>query len=842
MLSTVIKSLLAHKVRLSMTALSVVLGVAFVAGTLVLTDTLRATFDDLFAEAYADIDVAVMSAESDDSAVATDASGVPVDVVDRITAVEGVAAAMGDVQGTAVLLDLDGEQLGNPQAPSIAGSVPTEEGMSAVVLREGRFAETADEVVVDVGTATTEDLVVGDRVQVVADGPATTHTIVGFIGYGDLDNLAGATMALFDPDTAFERFNTDGGYAMVTVAADGVDHDVLRDRIARAIGADYEVLTSAQLGEDAASQVTEGLGIITTALLVFAGISLFVGSFIIANTFGIIVAQRTRELALLRAVGASRRQVVASVLGEALAVGVVGSVVGVGVGVGVAAGLRSVLDTFGLTLPEGPLVVEPATAVVGLAVGVVVTTLAAIGPALRAVRVPPVAALQAVAVPATPRGGRVRNVLGVLVLLGGLAVMSAGLLAGGGAAVAGGGAAMVMVGMSLLAAVVARPVVGLMGVPIARVMGIRGDLARQNAMRNPTRTASTASALMIGLGLVTFTMIFASSITASTSASIDESFLAEFNIRSTQVGPVGIPEQVVGAVESVDGVAAVNAMTYTDFTHAGTEIFGAGVDPATFGQTLVVDEVEGAMADLAEGGVAVKAAVAEDEGWHVGDVVDLTFPSAGEVAVPIRAVFEADVDTSWLFDNATVREVTEGAPLGQLFVRLADGVDVDEARADLEVALGPFPTARLMDQAELKADLQAQVDQMLGLMSALLVLSIVIALVGIVNTLGLSVYERIRELGLLRAVGASRRQVRAMVRWEAVLIAGLGATLGLAIGVTFGRLMTLALADQGISTFEVPAAQLVIGFVAAALAGIAAAILPARRASRVDVLKALQMS
>ena len=837
------KSLLAHKMRLSLTALAVVLGVAFVTGTLVLTDTLKGTFDNLFTEAYDGVDVAVRGDQQFTSQVAGEQrQPVPPAVLDEVATVDGVAAVEGEVQGVAQLIDDDGNVLGSSQAPTLGGQAPEYEELYAVDLRKGRYPTTSGEVAIDAGTAESGGLSVGDTVNVMTGGPVTEQTVVGIVGYGELDNLAGATMTLFDRDTAFELYSQDGGYTILNImAADGVGRDELRDRVEAAVGDEWEILTGAELSQSASDDLAEGLEFFNTALLVFAGISLFVGAFIIFNTFSIIVAQRVRELALLRAVGASRRQILRSVLAEAAATGLFGSFVGIGAGLGVASALRALLGAFDMSLPKGALVFEPRTAVVGLLVGVVVTTFAAAGPAFKAVRVPPVAALQAVAAPPVRRFGRVRDGLGVAAAGVGVVLLALGLFGDAGIPVVGAGAALVMIGMAMLASLVTRPIVAALAYPVSRSLGIRGELARENALRNPKRTAATASALMIGLGLVSFVMIFGASITASTAAAINESFKAEFTVRSATQGPGGFSTDAVDGVAAADGVAAVMPMTYTEFRYEDKVLFGVGVDPATFYDTMTFDEVAGRMGDLASGGLAVKESVADDEGWEVGDVVDLEFAATGVQPITIRAIFDADVDTGWVFDNNTVEANNRDAKLQQMFVALDEGTTVAEARPGIEAALEPFPTVQVLDQVELQDSVEAQVDQLLGLMSALLMLSVIIALFGIVNTLGLSVFERIRELGLLRAVGASRRQVRAMIRWEAVLIAGLGAALGLGIGVLFGWMLTRALADEGISTFTLPTVQLVGAVIGAGLAGVIAAILPARRAARVDVLRALQL-
>ena len=837
------RNILAHKTRLALTGLAVVLGVAFVSGTLVLTDTMRATFDTLMGEAYEGVDVVVRGTEEFSAAIGPTARGpVPADVVDTVAAIDGVAGVEGEVQGSAQLIGPDGERLGLPQAPALGGQAPELEHLYAVELRDGRYPAVAGEVAIDAATAAANDLGVGDTVDVVTTGPVSTQTIVGIVGYGELDNLAGATLTLFDRETAFALFSADGGYQAVNVdAADGVDPAVLRDRIAAAVGPDLETLTGEEMSADASADIAEGLGFFSTALLGFAAVSLFVGAFIIFNTFSITVAQRTRELALLRAVGAGRRQVLGSVLGEAFATGLVGAVVGTGLGVGVAAGLRALLDAFGMTMPDGDLVFAPRTAVTGLAIGVLVTMVAATGPALRSLKVAPVAAMQAVAVPPVTRIGRTRTVAGSLVTLIGVALLATGLFGEAGMPAVAGGAVLVMLGFTALSALVTRPILTLMSWPVERGRGTAGELATRNALRNPRRTASTASALMIGLGLVSFVVIFAASLTASTAAAIDDSFRAELTVRSTVPGQ-GFPDEVGDVLADVPGVATVMPMRYVDVRHDGEMLFAAGMDAETVAEVVNVEIVAGDLADLAAGGLAVEEAVADEQGWTVGDVITLEFAATGAQQIPLRAIVDANVDVSWFLANETIAANVRAPQVGQLFVKLDDGAALDEVRPALEAALAAYPTVEALDQAELQADIEAQIDQLLGLMTALLLLSVVIALFGLVNTLSLSVFERVRELGLLRAVGASRRQVRAMIRWEAVMIAGLGATLGVVLGTLFGWLTVRALADEGFTTFSMPAGQLVAAFAAAGVAGVLAAVTPARRAGRVDVLTALQTS
>lgn len=422
---------------------------------------------------------------------------------------------------------------------------------------------------------------------------ATSQEITGIVGYGEADSLAGATLTLFDAATAFEAFAVDGGYAALNVeAVDGIGRDELSDRVAAVVSDDLTVMTGDEMGASASAQIADSLGFLNSALMAFAGISLFVGAFIIFNTFSIIVAQRTRELALLRAVAASRRQVLGSMLFEALATGLVGSVVVIGAGLGVASGLRAAMNSAGMPLPEGQLVFAGRTVVVGLLVGVVVTLVAALGPAMRSLRVPPVAAMQSVAVPPSAKLSRTRLVLGSLLTVAGIGLLVFGLFAEDGVAVVGVGAVLVAFGFSLLAALVTRPVLSTMGWPVERGLGVRGELATQNALRNPRRTASTASALMIGLGLVSFVVVLAASITASTAATITDTFRADLSVRAAAAGPGGFSPEVVDALASVEGVETAMPMVDADFRYDDKVLFGSGLDPETYDEVVSMDAVE----------------------------------------------------------------------------------------------------------------------------------------------------------------------------------------------------------------------------------------------------------
>jgi putative ABC transport system permease protein len=834
-----IASILAHKLRLVSTALAVIVGVAFVTGTLILSDTLTATFDSLFAETTQGIDLVVQGPEESADPLTGQRDPVPAGAVDVVAAVDGVAAVGPEVQGFAQLVTADGETAGGFGPPTLGINASTIE-LETPQVREGRFPEDAREIAVDAGTAASQDLSLGDVVGVVVEGPVQDYTVVGTVGFGDLDNLAGATLVVFQADHAFELYGQDGFSALTVIAEDGADLEALQAEVAAALGDGLEVATREQAADDASAQIAEGLGFFTTALLVFAGVALFVGAFLIANTFSIIVAQRTRELALLRAVGASRRQVMTSVLAEALATGVVGALGGFLLGVGLARGLYVLLDAFGLSLPQGDLVVSSGTFLVSSVLGTLLTTLVAVVPAARATRVLPVTALQAVAAPPPPRGGRVRYVIGGLLAAGGIAGLAVALAGDGDLPTVGGAAVVTLLGASLLAPLVTRPLLAGLGRPLAAARGVQGQLAAENALRSPRRTAATASALMIGLALVSFIAIMAASFTRSVEVIFEESFVGDFQIAPMGFVP-GLGDPGAGLVEAIGAVDGVHVATTQRFGVAqvdGVDVFLGGYDPDVVGEVLSVAVVDGGEDGLLATGLAISEDVAEGEGLGVGDPVEIVLRGEA-VELVIGAVYESNpVVGGW-----SVAEDALGADalgFAAILVDLDDDADAVAARRLVEAELEAYPSLELMDLTEVKASITGQVNQLLGLVTALLGLSVLVALFGIVNTLGLSVFERTRELGLLRAVGASRAQVRSMIRWEAVLIALLGAVFGLVIGVLFAWVVIAAIGGDAGLELAIPAGQLVGGLVAAALAGVVAAIIPARRASRIDVLRAIE--
>jgi putative ABC transport system permease protein len=837
-----LKGILAHKLRLALTALSVILGVAFVAGTFVLTDTINHTFDNLFGEVTAGVDVSVRarSGFGEGGGVAESRDTIPEGVLATVRSVPGVKVAEGSVGGYAQLVDPKGKAITTTGAPTLGFNWTTTPELSPLRLRRGRPPESDGEVVVDVQTADKHKLKVGSRIRVLFRTGTGSFTVVGLTGFGKADNLAGATMAAFDLRTAQRVFAKVGVFDSIDVAArSGVTALELRQSLADVLPPNVEAVTSDQVAKESADAVKSGLSFFSTALLTFAGISLFVGAFIIFNTFSILVAQRTRELALLRALGASRRQVLWSVLTEAFIVGLVSSAVGLALGVLFAIGLQKLLEAFGIDLPTTQIQFLPRTVIASFVVGVGVTLAAAVLPARRGAKISPMAALRGEG--EAPAGSlRSRVITGAVVAGAGVALLLAGLFGGvGGIAVVGLGAALTFVGVAILSPLVARPLAGAIGAPLPRLAGVAGKLGRQNAMRNPRRTAATAAALMIGLGLVGTVTVLASSVKASSTRIFDRSLAADFAVMTDQFMPNISPELEADLARRPE-LAAVAGLAQGDWRLDGSHKNLYAANPATLRQVLNVDVKAGDYGSLGRGDVLVEDQEAKDKHWSVGDTVPMTFARSGTQQLRIGATYARNQ----LLGRYLISTQTYDANFTDrldfvVLAKAAPGTGPAAARAAVQQVAADFPNVKVRDQTQVKADQRKQVNQALGLVTALLLLAIVIALFGIVNTLALSVFERTRELGLLRAVGMSRRQVRAMVRGESVITAVLGAILGVTVGVLFGGVIVGDLKSQGIESLVIPAGQLVAYVILAAIAGVVAAVWPARRAARLDVLGAI---
>ena len=845
MLRATLKGLLARKRRLALTVISIVLGVGFVAGTFVLTDTMNKAFDQLFTDAAAGSDVVIRaeqafapSATGPGSGAIEERDPVPDTLLPTVESVPGVASASGDVSGSAQVVDpATGDPIGGVGPPTI-GTNWTDTNPT-VQIREGAAPSAADDVVIDAATATRYNLTVGQDVKILFQGPPEEFTISGILGFGDADNLGGATLAAFTLPTAQRVLDKEGEFDSISVLGDeGTDPGQLRAAIQDVLPPKVEAVTSTSVADEQSDQLKEGLGFFRIALLVFAFIALFVGSFQIFNTFSIIVAQRAKELALLRAVGASRRQVLTSVIIEALVLGLVAAVIGIVAGVGIAVLLKALLSGFGIDLPSTSLQLEPRTIVVSLIIGVVVTTVASVLPARRAARVAPIEALRDSQDAGADHLGR-RSVIGVIVTALGLAFLGYGLFGepDNAGLLIGGGAAVIFIGIAILSPLAARPLSGAIGRPV-RGLSMAARLGRENAMRNPRRTAATSSALMIGLGLIAMVSILSASLKASFDAALQDTLRADLVLTSSSFLPFS--QEVAARTADVDGVEAVSAFRQGGFKVNDSDAAMTGVDPATIETVANLGPSEGAIASLDDGDVLVYDQTMEDNGWAVGDELPSAFATIGDDPLTIGGTFD---DNRLVGDYVVSLDTFDELFRAQLdtfvFVKVADGADIAAVRGDVEQATAEFGNIEVQDQAAFRDQQAGFVNQLLGLVTAMLFLAVVIALFGIANTLSLSIFERTRELGLLRAVGMGRTQVKRMIRWESVIIAILGALFGIAIGIFFGWALQQALAPEGITEFVLPVGQLVFFLILAALAGVVVALLPARRAAKLNVLEAI---
>ena len=842
MLRTTVKNLAARKLRLLTTSLAVLLGVAFMAGTLVLTDTIGRTFDGLFTEVNAGTDAYVRGETAFRSDFGDQRARLDAALVDTVKDVRGVAAAEGSVQAFAQVVDKKGEPIGDPNmgAPTFGANWGANPDLNPFELAEGRAPAAGDEVVLDWGTARAGHFAIGDSAKVLTQaGPLQTE-VVGIATFGGADSPAGASFALFTDEAAQAYLKAPGKVdAIKVVGAEGVSSAELVTRIAAVLPARTEVLTGDAITAEDQSSVQESLGFFNTFLLAFAFIALFVGSFIIYNSFSILVAQRSKEMALLRAIGASRRQVLGSVLLEAIVVGLIASLAGLAAGVGVAAGLKALLSGLGIDIPAGGVVLSGRTVVMSLVAGLGVTVASALFPARKASKVPPIAAMRDTAVEPTG-GSRRRAVVGLTVTGLGALAMAGGLFSDGGIAAVGAGAALVFVGVAVLGPILARPITRVLGAPLPRLRGMPGTLAKENALRNPKRTSATAAALMIGVALVGFITILASSTKSSITAAVASSFTGDLVVDSGSFGIGGLDPTLAPRLGQLPEVGAASGLRMTAAEVDGHTTMLLGADPRSVQRIVDLGVTSGSIRDLGAGQIGVLRTTAEANHWSIGSRVPVRFAETGLQQLEVAVIYDKDELVGKYLIGLPAFEANVADQFDiQVLIKVADGVSIAEARAAVAPVTAAYPQATLQDRAQYADAQSAEIDTILNLIYALLSLAVIIALLGIANTLALSLFERTRELGLLRAVGMTRSQLRTTVRWESVIIALLGTTLGLVIGVTFGWALVTALKDEGLSAFTVPVGQLAVVALIAGVAGVLAAILPARRAAKLDVLGAI---
>jgi putative ABC transport system permease protein len=843
MVRVTLRGVSGHVLRFLLTIASVTLGVALVAGTFVLTDSINNTFDSIVEQGNKGVDVQVRGKETGRTPANQGNQPIrqqlPLTLADTLRAVPGVQRVAADIQGSAVLVGKNGTAVRNGGAPTL--SFPFRADDPALRLVQGRAPTGPGEVVLESSTLALSGWKVGDRTEAVIGGRPREVTIVGEAAFDA--GLAGATVVTIDEQVARQAFAPDGKVPSLSVqATPGTGQAALRDRIAAALPGDAEAVTGQAVIAESKQSIRDALGFINIFLLVFAAISVFVGSFIIYNTFSMLVAQRTRELAMLRALGAQRGQVVSSVLGEAAIVGLLGGVVGIVVGLGLATLLKAFFGTFGLEI-SGGLPVLPHTIIWSLAVGLVVTLVAALLPAVRASRIAPVAAMRDEVV-ATPRGLRLRGIIGgVALVLGVLAVWAALAPADVRWSLFGLGAALVVLGVLVAAPLAARPVVRVVTAPFVALSGTVGRIARENTLRMPRRTASTASALLIGLALVATVSVAAQSTKASVSDLVDTQLKADYVLNG---GQQPIPPTVSQTVAQLPEVASLAGIGIVPIDLGGSigSINGIAADATGLQDNVILTTTSGSIGSLSSGRVLVSDGFAKDHGLGVGQALTGAIGTLPGTTLRIGGVFARSQvlnDPAIIVPRALYERATPVAQQGDflIYVKAKPGADAAQLRNTLVDTVKPYIVVSVQDGSEFTSDQASQINTLLLLIYALLALAVIIAVLGIVNTLALSVFERTREIGLLRAVGLTRGQLSRTITIEAVATALFGAVLGTLMGLGLGIALQRGLRSQGLETLAIPWGTIIIVLIVAAVAGVVAAVLPAIRAVRLDVLKAI---
>jgi putative ABC transport system permease protein len=842
-----LKSLWARKVRALATTFAVVIGVAFVAGSYILTDTIFAAFDEIFSESLSGTSV-VVTAENPVEQENGEVPTIKASLLPRIQKTPGVDLAAGAIFTPGGFFDSKGDKIGNKFAPKfISSTLPGK--LEALTYLEGHRPRGPTEASIDKAAAESSDLKLGEQIELIGEGKARSFELVGFTQLGSA-SFGGASIAQVTLPVAQALTHKVGRFDQISVAAaGGISATTLKRRIAAQMPAGVRVETAKESADRSSEEIRDSLGFLQTFLLVFGFIAVFVGSFLIFNTFSITVAQRVKEFGMLRTLGASRRQILSAVLSEALVVGLVGAVIGIFGGFLIAILIKSLFKAIGIDLPTTGLVLESRTVVVALVVGVIVTLVSSLIPALRSTRVPPIAALHAF----TPAPSRRRQLvfLGFATVLGlaGLAMVLAGLFgdasAGAAAGLMGGGAVVIVIAVSLFSPRLVPPLAAVAGWPLERLRRLLGRLARENAQRNPSRTAVTAAALMIGLALVTFVLVFSAGLKSSVAKVVDENFAGGLVIQNSD-GFSPIPNGAARAARKVPGVETVATIrgTQAKLLESGA---GARVSAPTpdIEEAVEIEWKKGGpeeLRGLQDNQAILSDGFASDHGLEVGDSFRLLTQTSKRPSFEVVGEFASKLG---VFGSVLITQRALATQFSQTedtidFITTAPDADAAKVQALLTKGVElAFPTAEVLNQQELKESREEQVNQLVGLIFALLGMAVLISLFGIANTLALSIHERTRELGMVRAIGMSRRQVRTMIRYEAVITALIGAILGMVLGLVFAALIAQPLKDEGF-TLSYPIGLLALLLVFAALAGVISAIAPARRASRLDVLESLQ--
>ena len=834
-----LKMTLARKGRLLLTSLAIILGTSFLSGTTIFSDTINSTFDRLFTDVFRDVDAYVRSTDSVDTGFGEQRAPSAVSALDTILKVKGVSAAVGDMQSYARVIDKDGKPIGQDQGPPTFGSIASESMAGLWSVEDGRLAVGPKEMMLDRETAEKGKFEIGDTVRVNALSGTREFTLVGIANYGDVSSPGGATFALFDQPTASEFLLKPGFVDAFLIKGDGtLSDEELAKAIDAALPADakLETLTGAEITEETTSQIKTVLGFFTTFLTAFSYIALGIGCFVIYNVFSITAAQRQRESALLRAIGASRRQVTNSLLVEALIVGVLGSVIGFVAGIGLSRALSALLNAIGLEIPTSGLTIETGAITRTVLIGTVITILSAILPALRSGRVPPVAAMRDTALDTVQKLTR-RVAIG-LVLISAGAVGLFAAMNDAPVAILGLGVLGVFAGVLVIGPALSKPVAVLLGKPVATLRGVTGAMSQQNAARNPKRTARTAAPVLIGVALVTAFTALAASIKSEIRESIGSSFRGDYALSVNSRGFGGIP---ISITDQLTQLAEIDQATGVGFIAAkvGDESpFVLVFNPKTADGLYDLEMVEGTQKGLTKNEILVKADKALDKNLNVGSRVQVTLVDGRSMQLTVAGTY-----TDAYGNYAVSRELFEGSntPLFDSFVyiKTAEGVSDESARTAISAVSEDLGIGKLESRDEYIDTQAGQVDQFLALIYGLLFLSVIIAIVGIIITLLLSVFERRREIGLLRAVGMTRSQVRTMVRWESVITSLFGAVTGVVLGILTGIVIVVSLNDSGFSAFTLPIANTIVILVGAFVVGVIAAVFPAWRATRTEIISAI---
>ena len=844
-----LRGLWGRKLRTVLTAVAIVLGVALVAGTLVLTDSIDKAFDTIFTDSRQGSSVVISGKSAFD---VTDDSGATVpplkeSLLQTVRSQPDVAEAEGSVSGDAQIIGDNGKAIVYGGAPNLGFSIANGDSrFNPLSLVEGSWP-SGNEVVIDGSTADKEGFKVGDTVGVQGRGQVEDLRISGLVKFGSVSTIGGATLAGFDLPTAQRIFGMEGKLDEIAVAAKpGISDTQVATELRTVLPENTQVRTGAEQAKDDAKDTDEFISFLRTFLLSFGGIALFVGAFVIANSLSITIAQRTRELATLRTVGASRRQVLRSILMESVVVGVLASIVGLFLGLGLAKGLFWLFDAIGFTLPNSGLTFETRTIIVALVVGILVTVGASLRPAIRATRVPPIAAVREGATLPESRFARFRTPAALILAAIGFGLVIYGLFGSGLGTAAillfmGAGALLVFIGVALFASKLVPGLATLLGWPTARVGGAPGQLARGNAKRNPQRTASTAAALMIGLALVTLVAVLGQGIRSSFTGAVDKIFVSDYAI-TAQNNFSPIPTDAADAAANAPGAEAVASVRAGQALVLGKVESVTAVTPNA-GEAIALDWADGSQAvfgQLGENGAFIDNGFADDNNLTIGSPIKITVPSGTVVPLVIKGIFDPPAGGSPFgivtFSSATFDKNYDQPENLFSFVKMRGGVTDANTQA-LDNAIKDFPNAKAQTRDQFKDNQVSFLNNILNVLYILLALSVIVSLFGIINTLALTVFERTREIGTLRAVGMTRRQVRRMIRYESVITALIGAALGITLGIVLAGLLT---ARVDFINFDVPVGQIVVFAIAAVIVGIVAAILPARRAAKLNVLRALQ--